>query len=167
LPAGHVCLLETTRQPDCLADSLPDHPFCFTVTTPHRVFYFSADSGDDMYDWVQILRTVRHYLCCPTQHGYSLRSCDITQTLLEQKALPELTRLATLRRKFNGKVHMNCIHGAQVVDLLIHTLHLESRAEAAAVAQILIEKGLLKSLAEGPFSDSAAIYQCGGLSPRA
>jgi hypothetical protein len=36
--------------------------FCFKVSTPNRDFFISADSGKEMFDWVQAIRVAAIHL---------------------------------------------------------------------------------------------------------
>lgn len=160
IPAGYVCLAESTRHPDCLAEQQPDRPFCFMVSTPNRDYYISPDTGDDMYDWIQTIRMARHYLCTPNTFGFTGKARECTPPQLEQ-AGGDMARspMATQKRKWNGKVYTNCLHGAQVVDWLIHTFKLESRAEAIVLGQLLMNKSLLRSATGDPvFADLASLF---------
>jgi len=160
-PAGYIFMMETTRLPDCLSEPLQDRPFCFTISTPNRDYYVCADSGEEMYDWVQILRTSKQYLSKPSSYGNNNKTQDLLQDphTIDQ-AVSELSRVANLRRKLNGKIIVNCIHASLVVDYLLHMFRLESRHEGVMMGKVLLEKGHLRpppSTAAEPFADKSDV----------
>lgn len=156
-PAGHIFMVETTRLPDCLPDPLPDRPFCFTISTPNRDYYLCADSGEDMYDWVQMLRTSKQYLSKPSSYGNNNKSSELLQdSHTIDQAVSELSRVSNLRRKLNGKVINNCIHASLVVDYLIHMFRLESRHEGVILGKVLLEKGHLRPAAPSTVPEAFA-----------
>jgi len=161
VPKGIVCMVETVSPPDCVPDPSQDRPFCFSVNTPGREYQFSAENGEEMYDWVQILRASRTYLMNPSQNGYSVKAKDIAATQLDL-VVPELFRLASQKCKApNGKIIGGSVYGAQVVDTLVHSFQLESRQEAIQLGQQLLEKGLLKSTGNEGFSDLITLFKVG------
>ncbi len=112
-PAGWVNILETTRLPECLVEPPPNQPYCFTITTPSREYFINADTGEDMYDWIQALRTAKHYLGAPSKFG-NRKVSEILPHRIEQLAQEVPTRATVHKRKVNGKVFTNCAHGTQV-----------------------------------------------------
>jgi hypothetical protein len=154
-PLGVISMVEATRTPDCLAEPIPDRPNCFIISTPNRDYYLCADSGEAMYDWVQILRTARRYLCTPHAYGHCGKARDVTN--LDQ-VMGEISKAAINKRKVNGKNFNKCLLGAQVVDLLIHTFRLDTRQEGVILGQALIDKGHILSCVPEPFMDGDKVY---------
>jgi len=145
-PAGHVFIVESARQPDCLSEPIPDRPFCFTINTPNRDYFLCADTGEEMYDWVQVLRTSRQYLSKPSVYGNNNKAQDLIQdSKAIEQAISELARVPTIKHKVNGRVFANCLYASQVVDYLVHVFRLESRQEGVVFGKCLIEKGCLKA----------------------
>jgi len=154
-PTGSISMVEATRTPDCLADPIPDRPNCFIICTPNRDYYLCAETGEAMYDWVQILRTARRYLCTPHAYGYTGKARDVQQV---DKVMGEVAKYAVQKRRVAGKNFSKCILGAQVVDLLVHTFHLDTRQEGVLLGQMLVEKSHLRTCLPEPFTDGDKIY---------
>jgi len=154
-PAGTISMVEATRTPDCLSEPLPDHPNCFVICTPGRDYFVSAETGESMYDWVQVLRAARRYLCSPHAYGYCGKARDVSQ--LEQ-VMGDINKVAIQKRKVAGKNFNKCLLGAQVVDLLIHTFRLDTRQEGILLGQVLLDKNFIKSCMPEPFTDGDKVY---------
>jgi len=158
-PAGWISVLDTQRFPECMRDPPAGQTYCFTITTPSREYFINAETGEDMYDWIQALRTAKSYLSSPSKYGSQVKAHEVPESRLEQLEKDIQSRTAIHKRKVNGKVYGNCAHGAQIVDFLINSLGLETRADAVVVGQKLLDKGVIRSFVPGdPFSDSPTIY---------
>jgi len=158
-PAGFISMVDATRTPDCLAEPIQEHPYCFVISTPGRDYYLCAETGEAMYDWIQMLRTARRYMCTPHAFaGYETKARDVS---LPEQVMPEvIKKVGPLKKK--GKAAKaattKCILGSQVVDLLIHTFRLETRQEAVVLGQVLVEKNHIKPSIPEPFMDGDKIY---------
>jgi len=154
-PVGVISMIEATRTPDCLAEPIPDRPNCFIIYTPNRDYYVCAETGESMYDWVQILRTARRYLSSPHAFGYSGKARDVTHL---EGIMGEVNKIAVQKRKVAGKNFNKCLLGAQVVDLLIHTFRLDTRQEGVILGQTMLDKGLIRACVPEPFTDGDKVY---------
>jgi len=154
-PKGIINIVEATRTPDCLPEVVPDHPHCFAVNTPNRDYLICAETGEMMYDWIQILRTARRYFSAPSSFGFTNKARDVTHV---EQVTTALSRFATQKRKVAGKSFDNCLLGAQVVDMLIHMFRLDSRQEGVLLGQSLVDKGTIHPCVPEPFADGDKAY---------
>jgi len=158
-PAGWVNLQEITRLPECLVEPPPDKTFCISLHTPTREYLINADNGEEMFDWIQLLRTAKTFLGTPSKYGFTTKASEVAPTRIEQIGQEIPTRIPVHKWKINGKMCSNCLHGTQLVDFLVVHLGLESRAEGASIGQTLLDKGTIRATVPiEPFSDSSTIY---------
>lgn len=154
-PLGAISMVEATRTPDCLTEPIPDRPHCFIISTPNREYFVCAESGESMYDWVQVLRTARRYLCTPHAYGHTEKARDVSNV---EQVMVDIHKVAIQKRKVGGRHFTKCLLGAQVVDLLVHAFRLDTRQEGVILGQALIDKGLIRPCTPEPFTDGDKVY---------
>jgi hypothetical protein len=103
------------RLPECLVEPPAERIFCFNLPTPSREYFINADNAEEMFDWIQILRSTKTYLGTPSKYGFTAKASDMAPTRIEQLAQEIPARIPVHKWKINGKLCSNCLHGSQVI----------------------------------------------------
>jgi len=153
-PAG-VILIKEAKSIDCVVEPIDNKAYCFVISTPGRDFFVTAESGKEMFDWVQTLRTTKSVYCTDNTAGKSSSECDVKQIVSKLS-----TEVSLQKRKLNTKTFVNCFVGAEAVDWMVDKLGLKSRREAVDLGKKLLSDGYIHSVVHGEtFSDEYCFYQ--------
>jgi len=148
--------LPSNQVVESLGEAMDTKTFCFKVNTPNRDFFISADSGKDMFDWVQAIRIASLQLH-PNSEKTDLKSAADVDV---KEIVPKISSsLEIQKRKVNKKTFTNCFLGCSAVDWMVYHLQLKSRSEAVTLGKKLIEEGYIQSCTNEGFIDSYSLYQ--------
>jgi len=147
-------MLKDSSHTECLADPLEGKTFCFSINTPTREFFISAESAKDMFDWVLLIRGTVAAFNATNDAGKMASDIDI------KEIVPKIsTGVDIQKRKMNKKTYTNCFIGAEAVDWMLLHLELKYRSEATILGQKLLDEGFIQSCTSELFSDSFSLYQ--------
>jgi len=151
--AGEIMLKDSSHT-ECLADPLEGKTFCFSINTPTREFFISADSAKDMFDWVLLIRGTVAAFNATNNAGKMASDIDI------KEIVPKIsTGVDIQKRKMNKKTYTNCFIGAEAVDWMLLHLELKNRSEGTILGQKLLHEGFIQSCTSEFFTDSNSLYQ--------
>jgi hypothetical protein len=152
-PAGVILLKEATSI-DCLSDPIDNKAYCFVIHTPNRDFFITAESGKEMFDWVQALKVAKFNYCSDKPTGKKATDFDV------KEVIPKLSNeISIQKRKLNSKTFPNCFIGSSAVDWMIEKLNIQSRNEAVELGKKLLSDEYIQSVSADSFKDDYTFYQ--------
>lgn len=80
-PAG-VILLKDAKSIDCVSEPVDNKAYCFVISTPGRDYFVTAESGKEMFDWVQILKIAKAVYCTEHPTGKLASECDVSNPFI-------------------------------------------------------------------------------------
>jgi len=152
-PAG-VILVKDAKLIDCVAELIDNKTFCFMISTPGRDFFISADSGKDMFDWVQNLKIAKSFYCTPKATGKRVSDFNIKDVAAKLSS-----EISIQKRKLNSKTYPNCFVGTSAVDWMVEKLGIQSRSEAVELGKKLLMEEYIQSVVSSSFLDDYTFYQ--------
>lgn len=123
-------LLSVTKI-DFLSEPMDNRNFCFTIHTPGREFFMSADSAKETFDWIKGLRIAKAQLSEDKPLGK--RASEIDGIDLLPKMIAGLC--IQKRKHSNKKTYPDCFIGTAAIDWLMFYSDIVSRPEAVLLCQ--------------------------------
>eukprot|EP01116_Phalansterium_solitarium_P017670 TRINITY_DN4410_c0_g1_i1.p1 TRINITY_DN4410_c0_g1~~TRINITY_DN4410_c0_g1_i1.p1 ORF type:complete len:206 (+),score=25.31 TRINITY_DN4410_c0_g1_i1:84-620(+) len=136
---GVISLTDVTLV-DAMPTLLNGRAFCFQIVTASRTWIIQAASGQDLYGWVQAMRSAQKFLCMTLPAGKKVAQIDIRLVSAQMS-----TGIPIQKRKLNRRVIPNCFQGSAAVDWMIGVLRIESRDEAVRLGKALIDQGFVRN----------------------